>query len=158
MPDVYVGLGSNIQPEENLREAVRRLADELGPLDCSRVYRSPPYGFSGDDFLNMVVRLASEAGPAGVDAVLTRIEDVAGRGGERRGSRTLDLDLLLYGVRVDARQRLPRADVLAYPFVLAPLAELAPAAAHPVTGRRYADAWAEMAARGQPLTVVGPLR
>lgn len=157
MPDVYVGLGSNIEPERHLRAAVRRLEAELGPLECSRVYRSPPYGFCGDDFLNLVVRFASDAGPAAVDALLTRVEDAAGRGAERGGSRTLDLDLLLYGARVDARARLPRSDVLEYPFVLAPLAELAPAAVHPVTGRRYAEAWAEMAALDLPLTLVGSL-
>lgn len=157
MFDVYVGLGSNIEPEANLRGAVHRLGAELGPLECSSVYRSPPYGFSGDDFLNMVVRFSSAAGPAGVETVLTRLEDAAGRSPERAGSRTLDLDLLLYGARVDARARLPRADVLEYPFVLAPLAELAPAARHPVTGRPLADAWAGMAARGEPLTLVGPL-
>ncbi len=157
MPRVYVGLGSNIEPEANLREAERRLSAELGPLDCSRVYRSPPYGFAGDDFLNMVVRFTSRAGPAAVDAVLTRIEDAAGRTSERRGARTLDLDLLLYGARVDAGQRLPRTDVLEYPFVLAPLAELAPDAVHPVTGERHSQAWARMAALGEPLTLVGPL-
>lgn len=157
MADVYIGLGSNIEPEVNLREAVRRLGEALGTLTCSRVYRSPPYGFAGPEFLNLVVHCERADGPAAVDAVLTRIEDAAGRSPERQGSRTLDLDLLLYGARVDARERLPRADVLEYPFVLAPLVELAPDTRHPVTGRTYADHWKEMAERAEPLTLVGPI-
>lgn len=154
---VYVGLGSNIEPGPNLRAAVRQLAAELGPLARSRVYRSPPYGFSGADFLNMVVGFDSGAPPAEIDARLSRIEDAAGRSSERRGSRTLDLDLLLHGARVAAAERLPRADVLEYPFVLAPLSELAPDAAHPVTGERFAAAWRRMAAHGAPVTPVGRL-
>lgn len=157
MPDVYVGLGSNIEPESNLRAALERLAAELGGLDCSSVYRSPPLGFRGADFLNLVARLTSSAGPAAVDTVLSRLEDAAGRSSERAGSRTLDLDLLLYGTRVDARARLPRRDVLEYAFVLAPLAELAPAGVHPVVGCRYADAWARMAAHAPPLERMGPV-
>lgn len=156
MPEVYIGLGSNIEPESNLRDAVHRLTDELGSLECSSVYRSPAHGFRGADFLNLVVRSTSGAGAAAVDAVLTRIEDAAGRTTERRGSRTLDLDLLLYGARVDGAARLPRRDVLEYAFVLAPLAELAPAGVHPVTGERYADAWCRLAARGDPLARLGP--
>ncbi len=120
------------------------------------MYRSPPYGFAGDDFLNMVVGLTSEAAVGEVDAVLSRIEDRAGRSSDRAGSRTLDLDLLLYGARVDASERLPRADVLEYPFVLAPLTELARYGVHPVTGELYTDAWARMAARAPPLARLGP--
>lgn len=46
---------------------------------------------------------------------------------------------------------LPREDVQRYAFVLRPLAELAPALRHPVTGRRLADMWAEFPAHTQPL-------
>ena len=155
--DVYIGLGSNIAPARHLRAACDQLARELGPLEHSSAYRSPPHGFSGDDFLNSVARFSSRAAPAEIEAVLSRIEDRAGRSADRGGSRTLDLDLLLYGQRVAPAERLPRGDVLAYPFVLAPLAEIAPDVVHPVTGERFAAAWRRMAARQPRLTRIGPV-
>ena len=71
----------------------------------------------------------------------------------------LDLDLLLYGRRVDPGRCLPHADVLRRAFVLAPLAELAPRLEHPLTGQPYAHAWKVLAARGAcGVTRVGTLR
>ena len=158
MPEAYVGLGSNIDAEENLRWAVAALGERFGKVTCSSVYRSPAYGFSGPDFLNMVVGLAAGADVESVEAVLSELENARGRHPERRrGSRTLDLDLLLFGQRVDAAQRLPRADVLQYPFVLAPLAEIAPGLVHPVDGRSMAAAWNERSAEVRDLTQIGSL-
>lgn len=151
MPEVYVGFGSNVEPEAHLAEALAELTRQLGPLRCSSVYRSPPFGFEGDDFLNLVGELTCDAGPEAVDEVLSRTEYSGGRtrGPVRFAPRTLDLDLLIYGHCVDARRRLPREDVLFYPFVLAPLAELAPELRHPVTGEPLGVAWARMDAAGR---------
>jgi len=151
MTEVLVGFGSNIEPEANLRSALERLDREFGPLRVSGVYRSPALGFAGPDFLNLVVLFDSTAGPAAVEALLSTVERAGGRDNKGGRSRTLDLDLLIYGARVDASQRLPRDDVLRYPFVLAPLVELVPELRHPVTGVRLADAWAAMAARERPV-------
>lgn len=156
MSDVLVGFGSNIDPEVNLRSALDRLGREFGSLRVSGVYRSPALGFEGPDFLNLVVQFGCTAGPAAVEVVLSAVERVGGRDEDRGGSRTLDLDLLIYGARVAADERLPRDDVLRYPFVLAPLVDLVPDLRHPVTGVRMADAWAAMAAHDGPkLTRVG---
>ena len=156
--EVYVGLGSNIRPAHHLREALRLLGAHFGRLRCSLVYESPPFGFSGDDFLNAVVGLQTGRPLEAIEDVLTAVERAQGRARRSRaGSRTLDLDLLLYGMRVDPPRRLPRADVLEYPFVLAPLAELAPALPHPVTGMPLAEAWRRMAATHPPLRRRGAL-
>jgi 2-amino-4-hydroxy-6-hydroxymethyldihydropteridine diphosphokinase len=152
--DVYVGVGSNIEPATYLRRALESLRGRFPGLRASSVFRSPAWGFSGDDFLNMVVTFPSAAGAVDVERILSATEDQGGR--ERKAgrfnARTLDLDLLLYGQRVDPALRLPREDVLRYPFVLAPLAELAGSLTHPVTGVRVAVAWARMAA-GNPAVV-----
>ena len=160
MVDVYVGLGSNIRPERNLVAAVAALERSFGELRCSRVYRSPPYGFEGRDFLNLVVAFENDAPTRVIEDVLSALERAAGRGEQeqRGGSRTLDLDLLLLGRRVDPAERLPREDVLLYPFVLAPLVELADELRHPVTGLALAAAWRQMAATQPPLHCVGTLR
>jgi 2-amino-4-hydroxy-6-hydroxymethyldihydropteridine diphosphokinase len=142
---VYVGLGSNISPEENLRLGIRELRWRYGSLDLSAVYSNAAVGFDGEDFLNMVVGFESDDAPGDI---LTQIEVIHGLAGRDRGSgrytsRPLDIDLLLYDDEVidDPRFRVPRPDILRHDFVLRPLAELAPDLEHPETGRRVADHW-----------------
>ena len=159
--DVYVSAGSNIAPEENLRRACRELTRRFGPLELSGIYRNPPVGFAGDDFLNLVLRFRTGETPAAVVAELERLHALAGRvrGQERFGSRTLDLDLLLYGDSILSGQgiRVPREDILKYGFVLGPLAELAPALRHPVTGQTMGELWAGFDQARHPLQRVGDL-
>jgi 2-amino-4-hydroxy-6-hydroxymethyldihydropteridine diphosphokinase len=149
---IYLGVGSNIEPAANLRLAVRELRRRFGKIEQSSVYRSPPVGFEGDDFLNMVVSAETALLPQEVVRELGEIHRVAGRerDGDKLLPRTLDIDLLLYDDAVvdDADVQLPRADVLDYAFVLRPLAELAPAYVHPVTGRTLLDHWRNF--EGQP--------
>jgi len=157
--EVYVGLGSNIEPERHLRAAVEALQARLGPTGLSSVYRNPAVGFSGDDFLNLVLRARCVSGPDSVEQALSEIEQAAGRLRSDRtlGPRVLDLDLLLFGTLVDPDQRLPRADILRYAFVLCPIAELAPTLVHPVSGETMAAAWREMAAHSPPMKSMGRL-
>jgi 2-amino-4-hydroxy-6-hydroxymethyldihydropteridine diphosphokinase len=160
MVDVYVGIGSNIAPEENLCAALAELTAAFGVVECSSVYRSPAFGFEGADFLNLVVRFSSELTAEEIESRLSAIEYSGGRQRSSRkfGPRTLDLDLLLYGALVDARLRLPRDDVARYPFVLGPLAEMAPDLEHPLSGRTMKTAWNAMARENAPLVRLGPLR
>ncbi|MBT8110459.1 MAG: 2-amino-4-hydroxy-6-hydroxymethyldihydropteridine diphosphokinase [Gammaproteobacteria bacterium] len=159
MSIVYLGLGSNIRPEENLSLAVRELRRCYGDLDVSSVYRGAAIGFEGDDFLNLVVRLRSEQTPVEICREIERLHDLAGRdrGNGKWSSRPLDIDLLLYDDQViDERPvRVPRSDILKYSFVLRPLAELAPDLVHPVTGKSMLAHWQEFDAASQPLELVG---
>jgi 2-amino-4-hydroxy-6-hydroxymethyldihydropteridine diphosphokinase len=154
----YVSAGSNIAPEANLRLAIRELRQTFGPLRLSPVYRTPAVGFDGDDFLNLVLAFETTLPAAAVVAELERLHELAGR---RRGpsafaSRTLDLDLLLYGDAVipEAPIKVPRADIRKYAFVLGPLADLAPELRHPVSGESIAALWAGFDHRDQPLVRV----
>ncbi|NIQ93427.1 MAG: 2-amino-4-hydroxy-6-hydroxymethyldihydropteridine diphosphokinase, partial [Desulfuromonadales bacterium] len=54
MVQIYLGLGSNIDPEENLRLGIRELRQRYGGLTLSAVYESAAVGFEGPDFLNLV--------------------------------------------------------------------------------------------------------
>ncbi len=148
MAMVYLGLGSNIDAEKNLRLAVAELRSLFGDVTVSPVYRSAALGFEGPDFLNLVVALEVEMSPFELIEHIERIHALAGRkrGPDRYSSRPLDIDLLLYGNRVDPEPplRLPRRDILEYSFVLRPLADIAPDAVHPVTGRTIGDHWREV--------------
>lgn len=155
---VAFSLGSNIDPEPNLRLAVSELERRFGPLVLSPVYRSRAAGFEGDDFLNLVALAECTAGPRAVQRAIERIHALAGRrrGGERFASRPLDIDLLLHDDLVvdEPGLRLPRADILEYSFVLGPLADVAPEFVHPVTGRTFAEHWAEFDHASHPLAKV----
>ena len=159
MATVFAGLGSNIDPENNLHLGVRELRARYGDLQLSAVYRSKAVGFDGDDFLNLVVRFESDAPPRAICEEIEQIHKLAGRDRNdgKWASRALDIDLLLYDdLIVDEKPvRIPRKDVLEFSFVLRPLAELAPELRHPVTGRRMQEHWQEFDAASHPLEVVG---
>ena len=159
MATIYLGLGSNIDAEENLGLAVRELRERYGELDTSAVSRSAAVGFEGDDFLNLVVRLWSDETALEICEEIERLHKLSGRvrGSEKWASRPLDIDLLLYNDLVtDERPvRVPRDDILEYSFVLRPLAELAPDLVHPVTGRTMLSHWRDFDAASHPLEPVG---
>lgn len=154
----YVGAGSNIAPEANLRRALASLRGHYGALRVSPVYRTPAVGFAGDDFLNLVIAFDTDEPPLAVVAELERLHAQAGRerGPDAFRSRTLDLDLLLYGdaVMPEPPVKVPREDIHKYAFVLGPLADLAPDLVHPVRGVTIAALWAAFDRKGQPLTRV----
>ena len=158
MAVVYLGLGSNIDPEENLRLGLRELGHRYGKLIISDIYQNAAVGFDGDDFLNLVVGFETDDDPATIHDHIEQIHKMAGRQRNEEGfsARTLDIDLLLYGDLVISAPplRLPRPDVLKYSFVLRPLAEIASDFVHPVTGRKLIDHWQECDAGGHPLTRV----
>jgi len=158
MTEIYVGAGSNIEPERNLMGALNGLADTFGLLHLSPVYRNKAVGFEGDDFLNMVVRFDSDLDLAAVQAELERIENENGRtrGGARFGPRSLDLDLLLFGDQVDEGENaiVPRNEITRYAFVLKPLADLCGDRPHPVSGTSFGQLWDEFDQEGHPLQTV----
>jgi 2-amino-4-hydroxy-6-hydroxymethyldihydropteridine diphosphokinase len=136
MPEVFIGAGSNADPERRLRLALAELERRFGRLRCSSVYRGPAVGRQGADYSNLVVTLSTSLDVDSLREELRAIEAFGGRTRADAAVCELDLDLLLYGCRVDAGRRLPRPGLLTLPFVRVPLAELAPLLTHPVTGER----------------------
>jgi 2-amino-4-hydroxy-6-hydroxymethyldihydropteridine diphosphokinase len=158
MPQVFVSIGSNIDRENNIRGALCELRTHYGSLTLSRVYESKAEGFTGDNFYNLVVTFDTSKTIEQIKENLRRIEMQFGRErtGHRHGSRTLDLDLLLYGdvVRHDGTINLPHPDIGRYAFVLGPLAEIAPRRRHPETGQSLAQMWEKFEKSGQKIRVV----
>ena len=139
----YVGMGSNLDnPRRQLEHALEALASLSGCVLCgvSGFWRSEPMGPPDQpDYVNAVAGLVSTVGPEALLDRLLGIEHARGRrrDGPRWGPRVLDLDLLSYGseVRASPTLTLPHPGVGVRPFVLVPLAELAPGLRLPGLGR-----------------------
>lgn len=144
--EVFIGLGANLGDARAHLWAGRRGLERLAgyrPLAVSSLYRTAPVGVTDQPaFLNAVARGMFEGEPLDLLDALLAIE--ASQGRERRqrwGPRTLDLDLLLFGERVMAHERLtlPHPEMHRRVFVLAPLMELAPGLVLPAWGRTAAQ-------------------
>ncbi len=155
MRRVYLSLGSNIEPEHYLRAAIDALHAQFGNLLVSRLIRTEAVGFEGPAFLNLALGLDTDWSPQELDDWLHALEDRHGRRRdvERYSSRTLDIDIILFGdliVDGPGHLQIPR-DELKHVFVLAPLAEIAPDARHPHSGRSMAELWNAHPERDQVL-------
>jgi 2-amino-4-hydroxy-6-hydroxymethyldihydropteridine diphosphokinase len=143
MAQVYLSVGSNIEPEHHIRAGLKDLREHYGTFMSSFVYESKAIGFVGDNFYNLVVGFETTEDAFTLIETLRNIEHTQGRKrqGKSFSARTLDLDLLLYDDLIIKELSIPREDILKYAFVLLPLAEIAPTAKHPLTGQNYAELW-----------------
>ena len=153
----YVGLGSNLDRENMLRQAIGALRRQFGEVRLSPVYDSAAVGFDGSDFLNLVASFDSDLDAGELVAIFHDIEDRLGRDRSlpKFASRPIDLDLLLYGDSVIDLPglRIPRPEILENAFVLRPLQDLAPEFMHPENGETMAVLWRRMAAAAPALEV-----
>lgn len=156
--EVFVSLGSNMEPEKNLRLAMAALTKRFGAISRSSVYRNKAIGFDGEPFLNLVVGFATTEAPHAVNDALHDIEADFGRerGDEKFAPRTLDMDLLLYGDAVINRDDLivPRPELSEYAFMLQPLAELAGHKRDPISGAPWQKVWADADMGDHDMTLV----
>lgn len=150
----YIALGSNIGDSETyLNEAV----EKIGQIPTCTVEKvssylvTEPYGVTDQpDFLNACLKMRTLLYPEELLKELNRIEKEAGR--ERIihwGSRTLDLDILLYDDIVLEEDDLciPHVEMHKRSFVLEPLAEIAPYKRHPVYGKTVREMLEEIQAQ-----------
>jgi 2-amino-4-hydroxy-6-hydroxymethyldihydropteridine diphosphokinase len=143
---VFISLGSNIDPETNLPAAVELLRRFGDVTAVSAVYETLPVGFCDQpNFLNAAILLETdrsldqirEVVVPEIEQALHRVRDPA----RLDGPRTIDLDVLLFNdfVTGAGRRELPDPHILQHAFVAVPLAELDPERLHPVTGQTLAS-------------------
>jgi 2-amino-4-hydroxy-6-hydroxymethyldihydropteridine diphosphokinase len=136
---VFIALGSNIDGERNLHQAVRRLAARCRLVAVSPVYETRPVGRTDQpDFLNAAVLIETALSPAELKTqVLQVIEQQLGRQrtADRNAPRTIDLDIAIFGDRIQnqGQRHIPDPDILKYAYLARPLADLDPEQRHPET-------------------------
>jgi 2-amino-4-hydroxy-6-hydroxymethyldihydropteridine diphosphokinase len=137
---VYISLGSNIDPETNLKRAIQLIGQRCTVLAVSHAYRTPPQGFADQaDFLNLAVKVTTELDANTLKhAVLDWIERELKRlrdPNNKNAPRTIDLDISLWNTDVfdygEKPWHVPDKDILRFAHVALPLAEIAPDYVHP---------------------------
>ena len=132
MARAFVSIGSNINPAENVRKAIHRLALQVRVVGISTVYLTEAEGRPEQPpYYNCVVEIETEARPVELKhQVLRRIEEDLGRerGEDKYAPRPIDLDLIVYDdlVMETSGLTLPDPQILHRPFLAVPLHELAP--------------------------------
>ena len=133
MVRAFIGIGANIgNRRETLLRAVERIdgAPSLRVVSQSTLHETDPVGVTDQPrFLNGVIEVETDLEPRDLLDRLLEIEQEFGRRrSRRRGPRTLDLDLLLYGDRIieEPDLQVPHPRMHERDFVLEPLAEIAP--------------------------------
>jgi len=139
MARVYLGLGSNLGDREaNVRKAVRRLEEGVAIDAVSALYETPPMGPPDQPwYLNAACGGATELEPGDLLAFVKGIEQKMGRvPAVRWGPRIIDIDVLFYDDLVLSAPELviPHPGISRRPFVLLPLADIAPEFIHPQLG------------------------
>lgn len=146
MARVVLSLGSNVDPERHLADALRALRERFGAIEVSPTWRSAAVGFEGAAFLNNAAAFDCDLDRDSLRAWLRALEDGSGRDRKlpRYADRTLDLDIALWceGDRCTTdltREEFERA------HVLAPLADLAPHLREPFAGATLRERWQQLA-------------
>ena len=138
----FIGLGSNLEgPRKQINTALSSLEDlrEVEVLKISSFYQSKPlFGMTGPDYLNVVCKIETRLGALDLLSKCQLIENNQHRIREIRwGSRTIDLDILLYGDEIISTEELsvPHPEINKRNFVLLPLFEIEPELELPVFGK-----------------------
>ena len=153
MATAYLGLGTNIgNRKENLTRAIEALSLALGHYTAlSSFIETAPWGFDSENsFLNCAVAFETELDPLELLDTTEKVEREMGRTTKSSGGiyhdRIIDIDILLYGSEIVETPRLAIPHPLMHmrDFVLEPLAEIAPHAIHPTTGKSIEELAAEI--------------
>src|SRR5258707_10869816 len=144
MAIITLALGTNLGERlENLRRARQALAPDFQLSACSRIYETEPaYVADQPRYYNQVCQAATSLSPLAALRRLKALETLLGRTPSARfGPRKIDLDLLFYDDEVLETPELvlPHPRLAERPFVLVPLAEIAPELVHPVLGVTVAE-------------------
>lgn len=159
MTAVYLGLGSNIEPQRNIELGLIKLRECFQVQTVSPWYHSKAQGFDGPDFINLVVELEYNGELIELAQAVKEIEFEFGREAEaaKFASRTIDIDILLFGDAVGELSgiQLPRTDIYQYAYVLKPLLDIFPLGKDPKTGRLLTEFLPQVQQQWlEPLTVI----
>lgn len=97
--ECLISLGSNIDPDHYVVQALDIIGCECNLLACSKTIRTRPVGYQHQpDFLNAALLVSTSLEREAFRAYLKGVEDRLGRvrGAIKSGPRTMDLDIVAW--------------------------------------------------------------
>ena len=156
MTTAYIGIGSNLGDKlNNCRKSIEITGQipDTRVTDQSPFYRTEPVGVEGQDwYVNGVISLSTGLSAQSLLKELLDIELIMGRERKKKwDSRTIDLDILLYGQEVIEEEdlKVPHPLMHLRRFVLEPMVQLAPDLIHPTLGKSMAGLLEDFKGQGQ---------
>jgi 2-amino-4-hydroxy-6-hydroxymethyldihydropteridine diphosphokinase len=141
MINVYLLLGSNLGNREwFLNRAAEEIEAAIAPIiKRSAIHQTAAWGKTDEpDYLNQVLMLQTDMPAPDILQTILAIELLLGRERkEKWGSRTIDIDILLYGDEIISQPGLvvPHPQLHKRKFAMEPLIEIAPKLVHPIFNR-----------------------
>jgi 2-amino-4-hydroxy-6-hydroxymethyldihydropteridine diphosphokinase len=134
---VYLSLGSNLGGRKaQLHAATAQLAKLGRVIKVSSFYETEPLEFAEQPwFLNCVIAIETGMSAQELMAAILRSEKEMGRRrAQKKGPRSIDIDILLFDQAVieSADLTIPHPAMHHRRFVLEPFAEIAPDVLHPI--------------------------
>ncbi len=178
---VVIGIGSNIDPENNILKARQALQTAFPSIAFSSLFKCQAIGFNGDDFINLVayfdlgdilkpnsriatlLQRSSDLDDTSVQELvgllakqLKSIECLLGRKAQLQkfSDRCIDIDILLVAdYCISQPIKLPRNEILHNAYVLWPLAELLPQMIHPEKQQTFDSLWQQFDCSHQKISL-----
>jgi 2-amino-4-hydroxy-6-hydroxymethyldihydropteridine diphosphokinase len=144
---IFLSIGSNINPNENIAKTYKLLKNKFSNVKISQAYKNPAIGFTGDDFINSVVRIETNKSAKKVYKKIQKIEKkiLENKKNKKFVARLIDIDMLTFNLEIvqNRKFKVPRLDITKYAHVLKPLSDIAPDDIHPTYGKTYQQLWQE---------------
>ena len=155
---IFVGIGSNIDREKNIKSCIDMLRGLYGEVITSPVYETESMGFDGPNFYNLVSCFETDESIYDLKNNLNKIENNHGRhfNETKFSSRTLDIDILYYDdlVLSDDKVQIPRKEICEYDFVLKPLIDLVPEFIHPIHNISHKEIMDKIKIKNQIISII----
>jgi len=139
----YLSIGTNQgDTKKNLQKAVDFIDESIGSVQAiSAVYKTAAWGFKGNDFLNICIKVTTSLNPENLLTAIHKIEKQIGRirsNSDVYENRVIDIDILLFENEIIFSKTLlvPHKEMIKRNFVMVPLAEIAGNVTHPISKQR----------------------
>ncbi|MDO9547321.1 MAG: 2-amino-4-hydroxy-6-hydroxymethyldihydropteridine diphosphokinase [Pelolinea sp.] len=136
MNEVIILLGSNIQPQKNIKRCLFFLNEKLIISAHSKIWITRSFGSDGPDFLNLAIVAKTPLTTKELKTeVIPKIEDRLGRirFPDKYAPRTIDLDIIVFN------NEIIDTDVWTKVFVAVPISELKPTLVNPENNKALID-------------------
>jgi len=134
---VLIGIGSNLFPEQNIKDALYFLGKETQIIQKASIWKTPAVGSDGPDYFNSAVLVKTDLSLEVLKLnILSVIEDKLGRirTQDKYTDRTIDLDILIYDqVEIDS-------DLWSQAHVAVPASQITPEFQNQKSGENLSQA------------------